>query len=104
LKCYYYYRCVKYTVATRSKEVHNRYYCKEKHGGGEYSQLSIAERENDDVSDEEEDNIEQAVKIDDEDATTLLGHLRKELQFDWRMVRLFFLRMRPHSPPLLVNF
>eukprot|EP00956_Cyclotella_meneghiniana_P017925 scaffold29530_cov42-Cyclotella_meneghiniana.AAC.1 len=62
------------------------YYCKEKDGGGEYSQLSIAEREDDDIRDEEEDdNIEQAVKIDDEDATTLFGHLRKELQFDWRM-------------------
>lgn len=79
----------KYT--TRSKEVHNRYYCKEKDGGGEYSQLSITEGEEDVASDEEgEDGNDQAVESDNEDARTLVGHLRKELQFDWRMVRLLF--------------
>lgn len=68
------------------------YFCKKKDSGGEYSQISSRETGEKAFSAEESDD--ESVRSDangandanDEESETFLEHLRKELQFDWRMV------------------
>lgn len=67
------------------------YFCKKKDSGGEYSQISSRETGEKAFSAEESDD--ESVRSDangandanDEESETFLEHLRKELQFDWRM-------------------
>lgn len=79
------------------------YYCKKTNdGGGEYSQIRSGEGGDKSFSDEvgDGDDIESesngGVESQDETRTTFLGHLRQELQFDWRMVSTTFLCLRSH--------
>ncbi len=69
------------------------YYCKKKDNGGEYSQISSREsgdKEFDDEEFDEEDSEHGAAQQieDNSSITSFLGHLKEELQFDWRMVRI----------------
>ncbi|KAL7507048.1 hypothetical protein ACHAXN_004255 [Cyclotella atomus] len=66
------------------------YYCKKKDNGGEYSQISSREsgdKEFDDEEFDEEDSEHGAAQQieDNSSITSFLGHLKEELQFDWRM-------------------
>lgn len=73
------------------------YYCKKKEDGGGYSQLSSRESAEKEFSDEDFDEEDAepdsigAAEINEEESETFLGHLREELQFDWRMVSGYFL-------------
>jgi hypothetical protein len=73
------------------------YYCKKKESGGEYSQINSresGEKEFDEEEFDEEDSEDGAVEQSEDisAATSFLGHLKEELQFDWRMVSLVLWR------------
>ena len=69
------------------------YYCRKKEERGVYSQLSSTEGGGKQFTDEEsedgsesESNGAVAESNNESESDSFLSHLRKELQFDWRMV------------------